>query len=105
VLPDVLKPNLRLVFCGTAAGKVSAERGHYYAHSRNKFWETLCKVELTRRQFQPHEYRQLIRAGIGLTDIAKHVYGMDNELPRGSLNRKAATELRERILRYRPKVL
>jgi double-stranded uracil-DNA glycosylase len=31
VLPDVLGPGLRVVFCGTAAGAVSAVRGAYYA--------------------------------------------------------------------------
>ncbi|NIR58662.1 MAG: mismatch-specific DNA-glycosylase, partial [Gammaproteobacteria bacterium] len=32
VLPDVLAENLDIVFCGSAAGRVSAARGAYYAH-------------------------------------------------------------------------
>ena len=31
VLPDLLRPGLRLVVCGTAAGAVSAAKGAYYA--------------------------------------------------------------------------
>ena len=29
VLPDLLVPNLSVVFCGTAVATASAERGHY----------------------------------------------------------------------------
>ena len=49
ILPDVLAPGLRLVFCGTAAGTVSAARRCYYAHPQNKFWRTLYAVGLTPR--------------------------------------------------------
>ena len=37
VLPDLIKPGLKIVFCGTAAGTVSAKRGAYYAHPQNRF--------------------------------------------------------------------
>lgn len=33
ILPDVLQPNLNIVFCGTAPGTVSAQRGAYYANA------------------------------------------------------------------------
>lgn len=46
VLPDVLKPDLKIVFCGTAAGRESAARGAYYAGSGNSFWKTLHEVGL-----------------------------------------------------------
>jgi len=38
MLPDVLAANLDVVFCGTAAGKRSAEVGMYYAGPGNRFW-------------------------------------------------------------------
>ncbi len=81
VLPDVLEPGLKVVFCGTAAGTVSARRGAYYAHPQNKFWRVLFAVGLTPRLVRPEEYRELPQWGLGLTDIAKHVSGMDRELP------------------------
>lgn len=37
ILPDRLGPGLRVVFCGTAAGAVSARKGHYYAGPGNLF--------------------------------------------------------------------
>ena len=74
-----------IVFCGTAAGSVSAARGAYYAHPQNKFWRILYDVRLTPRLLRPEEYLELPRWGLGLTDIAKNVSGMDRELPRGAL--------------------
>ncbi|HEY4125662.1 MAG TPA: mismatch-specific DNA-glycosylase [Rhizomicrobium sp.] len=105
VLPDLLTSGLKLVFCGTAAGTVSAQRGHYYAHPQNKFWRTLHKVGLTPRLLAPSEFLLLAGFGIGLTDIAKHVSGMDNQLPPGSLGRLAADALRQRIIEFGPRIL
>ena len=81
VLPDLLRPGLRIVFCGTAAGTVSAARGAYYAHPQNRFWSALHAIGLTPRLLRPEEYPELPQWGLGLTDIAKHVSGMDRELP------------------------
>ncbi|GEO17500.1 hypothetical protein [Microvirga aerophila] len=36
-LPEVLLPNLKIVFCGTAAGNRSAASGAYYAQPGNRF--------------------------------------------------------------------
>ena len=54
VLPERLKPGLKLVFCGTAAGRQSALQQAYYAHGQNKFWKTLYEVGLTPSLFAPH---------------------------------------------------
>jgi TDG/mug DNA glycosylase family protein len=105
ILPDRLKPGLKLVFCGTAAGRVSARQQAYYAHGQNKFWKTLHAVGLTPRQFAPHEYELLWDHGIGLTDIAKHDFGMDHQLPRDALGGDAAAALRARVLKVQPAIL
>jgi TDG/mug DNA glycosylase family protein len=105
VLPDRLKPGLKLVFCGTAAGTQSALQQAYYAHGQNKFWKTLHTVGLTPRLYAPHEYETLWEHGIGLTDIAKHAYGMDHQLPKDALDGEAAQALRARILKAAPRIL
>jgi len=105
VLPDRLRPGLKLVFCGTAAGRVSALQQAYYAHGQNKFWKTLHAVGLTPRQFAPGEYKLLWDHGIGLTDIAKHDFGMDHQLPRDALGGDAAAALKARVLQVRPAIL
>lgn len=82
ILPDLLRPGLRLVFCGSAPGAVSAARGAYYAHPGNRFWPVLQAAGLTPRRLAPAEYPLLLDYGIGLTDMAKHAAGNDAELPR-----------------------
>jgi TDG/mug DNA glycosylase family protein len=105
VLPERLRPGLRLVFCGTAAGRQSALQKAYYAHAQNKFWRTLHAVGLTPHQFMPADYPALWDLGIGLTDIAKFAYGMDHQLPKESLGREAALALRARIEKIAPRHL
>lgn len=105
ILPDRLRPGLKLVFCGTAAGRQSALKRAYYAHAQNKFWTTLHQVGLTPSLFLPHDYETLWEHGIGLTDIAKHDFGMDHQLPKGALGDVAAQALKARILNVKPRIL
>ncbi len=105
MLPDVLGPGLRVVFCGTAVGSVSAKRGAYYAHPQNKFWRVLHEVRLTPRLLRPEEFREAPQWGLGLTDIAKHMSGMDRELPANALGGAACAALHAKIEATRPKLL
>jgi TDG/mug DNA glycosylase family protein len=87
VLPDVLPTGLRAVICGTAAGKQSGERGHYYADTtRNCFWSVLHQVGLTPRELSPSDFGSLSDFGLGLTDIAKAVSGVDASLAPADFN-------------------
>lgn len=80
VLPDVLRPGLAVVFCGTAAGTASARAKAYYAGPGNRFWRTLCETGLTPAQLAPDEFARLPELGIGLTDICKVLHGSDLEV-------------------------
>ncbi len=102
VLPDVLGPGLKLVFCGTAAGRRSAAEHAYYAHPGNLFWRALFEAGLTPRLLAPVEFPQLRQLGIGLTDLAKRHSGNDADLPRDAFDIAA---LRAKITRYRPRLL
>jgi TDG/mug DNA glycosylase family protein len=105
ILDDMLAPGLRIVLCGTAPGRVSARQQAYYAHPQNKFWRILHETGLTPQRLRPEEYRELLSLGIGLTDIAKQAFGMDNQLPRGSLGREATAALRAKIELYQPGIV
>ncbi|MBV9550970.1 MAG: mismatch-specific DNA-glycosylase [Alphaproteobacteria bacterium] len=105
ILPERLRPGLKLVFCGTAAGRKSALEQAYYAHGQNKFWKTLHRTGLTPRLFAPQDYPLLDELGIGLTDIAKFVFGMDHQLPKDALGTEAAEALRKRIKKFAPRHL
>jgi TDG/mug DNA glycosylase family protein len=80
MLPDLLRPGLEVVFCGTAAGSASARAMAYYAGPGNAFWRTLFATGLTSRQLAPSEYERLLGFGIGLTDLCKIRHGSDAEV-------------------------
>ena len=86
ILPDVIEPGLRVVFCGTAVGTKSAQTGAYYAGPGNSFWATLHEIGLTPRQLRPSEYAELTRYGIGLTDICKISSGSDRAVGSGGFD-------------------
>jgi double-stranded uracil-DNA glycosylase len=102
VLPDVLERGLAIVFCGTAAGTASARRCAYYAGPGNRFWNTLFEVGLIPRLIAPEEFESVTEFGLGLTDLAKHVAGCDEDLPDGCFD---GVGLTERILAISPGIL
>jgi TDG/mug DNA glycosylase family protein len=105
ILPDVLQPGLRLVFCGTAPGPESARRGLYYAHPGNRFWRTLHATGLVPEPLGPADYPRLPAFGIGLTDVAKFDWGLDAALPRTALGLEARADLHRRIAAAAPRML
>lgn len=102
VLPDVLEPGLRLVFCGMAAGLTSARLGAYYARPGNRFWPALAQAGFTPRLFRPEEFRLLAGRGIGLTDLGKGQQGVDRQVVITDQDR---ARLRDAILRVAPRAL
>lgn len=102
VLPDLLRPGLDLVICGSAAGKVSAAVGAYYAGPGNRFWPILHETGLTPRRLAPAEYPLLMEFGIGLTDMCKTASGADSDLPRAADDRAGFLA---RIEAARPRVV
>lgn len=102
VLPDILQPDLALVFCGSAASRRSASRGAYYAGPGNRFWIILHKVGLTAECLAPEDYASVLKCGIGLTDLAKKKSGADSALSAKDYDRRA---LAVKIERYAPRWL
>lgn len=99
---DVLAPNLDVVFCGTALGRVSARARAYYANPNNYFWRTLYLVGLTPTLIKPNDYAHVLHHGIGLTDLCKTAYGQDSELPENAFDYEG---LRAKIQTYQPRHL
>lgn len=90
------------MFCGSAAGPVSARVGAYYAGPGNRFWPTLAAVGLTPELLPPTRFRDLPAYGLGLTDLCQRDSGSDADLPAGGDDPAA---LDAKIRRYRPGVL
>jgi TDG/mug DNA glycosylase family protein len=99
MLPDLLAPLLRVLFCGTAAGHASARAGHYYAGPGNRFWQMLAETGLTPRLLKPQEDHLMPSLGFGLTDLAKGVSGMDRDIPAAAYAPEALAAI---VARVRP---
>ncbi len=102
MLPDVLAPGLRVIFCGTAAGSTSAAAGAYYANPGNSFWVTLHRIGLTPHVLRPDQFRTLLEHGIGLTDLVKVQAGTDDRI---AFAGKDVVGIRARIEHYQPRAL
>jgi len=102
ILPDVLEPGLKIVFCGTAAGTTSARARAYYAGPGNRFWDMLFETGLTPKRLDPAQFQDVIAYGIGLTDVVKTASGSDASLPTTAFD---PDRLRERILELKPGIL
>jgi TDG/mug DNA glycosylase family protein len=69
-IPDVLGPDLRVLFCGINPGRVSAAARAHFANPRNDFWRLLHAAGFTRRLLTPAEQFDLLQDRIGVTNAA-----------------------------------
>ena len=102
ILLDLLKPHLKIVFCGRAVGPESARQKSYYARPGNKFWPALYWVRFTPALLKAREYRTLLNYELGLTDLVKHHSGTDKRV---KATDKDIAQLKKKISRYQPKTL
>jgi len=103
-LPDVLAPGLDVLFCGINPSLLSAERGHHFARPGNRFWPALHRAGLTPRQLAPEEDRELLRHGLGVTNLVDRPTRTAAELT-GEELRAGADALAALVARYRPRVV
>ncbi|MBB4122220.1 uracil-DNA glycosylase family protein [Martelella radicis] len=99
---DLLAPELKIVFCGTAKGTISARTGSFYANPSNRFYRTLHETGLTPERIDPAEFRRLLDYGIGLTDLNQVESGMDRVLNEKHFDLQG---FREKMLHFRPRLI
>ncbi len=103
-LPDLIAPDLAVLFCGINPGLYSAAVGHHFARPGNRFWPTLFAAGFTPRLFSGFEDRELLAVGAGLTNIVARASSAAAELSADEL-RAGADVLRRKVARYRPRFL
>lgn len=105
MLPEIWEPDLPVVFVGTAVDELSDTLGFYHLHPRSRFWELLEIGGITpariitpserkaladghtrgnlsdpvRSLFIQKKTSQLLRLGIGLTDLNRRVIALDDK--------------------------
>ncbi len=96
-VPDVLAPDLRVVFCGINPGRVSAAAHAHFANPRNDFWRLLHAARFTSRLYEPAEQFELLNEGIGVTNAAHRTTPGSGDLRRGDF--AGSAERLERLAR------
>src|SRR5213078_3973683 len=81
-VPDVLAPDLRIVFVGINPGRVSAAARAHFANPRNDFWRLLHDAGFTPRPLEPGEQFEALRFRIGLTNAATRTTAGSSDLRR-----------------------
>lgn len=84
-IPDVLAPDLRVLFSGINPGLYSAATGHHFARPGNRFWPALHSAGFTDRQLHPSEQEQLLDLGLGITNVAARATARADELTAAEL--------------------
>ena len=103
-VPDVLGPDLEVVFCGINPGRVSAAAAAHFANPRNDFWRLLHDAGFTPRLYAPSEQFELLGLGIGLTNAAYRTTKGSGDLRRADF--AGSRERLERIvLDLRPRAI
>ena len=103
-LPDVIGPDLRVLFCGINPGLYTAAVGHHFARPGNRFWPALHKSGFTNRLVSPFEESELLELGIGITNVVAHATATAAELTREDFV-KGGRSLTAKVRRYRPRIV
>jgi TDG/mug DNA glycosylase family protein len=79
-IPDLVGPDLRVLFCGINPGGLSGETGLHFARGGNRFWRLLHAGGFTDHVFAPSEQGVLPSLGIGITNVVERVTAAASEL-------------------------
>ena len=102
VIPDVLRPDLDVVFVGINPGLWSGAVGHHFARPGNRFWKALHRSGFTDRLLFPFEDATLLEWRLGLTNLVARTTATADELSADEL-RAGATALEERLAPLGPR--
>ncbi len=103
-VPDVIAPNLRVLFCGINPGLYTAAVGHHFARPGNRFWPALYRAGFTSKLLKPSEERELLSQGYGITNVVERATAAAAELSAEEFI-AGGQRLQAKVRRFRPKFL
>jgi double-stranded uracil-DNA glycosylase len=103
-VPDVIAPELKLLFCGINPGLYSAATRHHFAHPGNRFWPAVFAGGFTPEQLSPFDERRLLEWNYGITNMGSRATATAGELGAEEL-RSGAKRLRRKLKKYKPRFL
>ncbi len=103
-VPDVINPDLRVLFCGINPGLYTTAVGHHFARPGNRFWPVLYLSGFTNRLLSPFEERELLELGLGITNVVARATASASELTRKDFV-EGGRALKAKVRRYRPRII
>ena len=101
-VPDVIKPNLNVLFVGINPGLYTAAVGHHFARPGNRFWPALHLSGFIPRLMSPFDEHELLDLNLGITNLVPRATATADQLTADEL-RAGAKTLTRKIRRYRPR--
>jgi TDG/mug DNA glycosylase family protein len=103
LVPDLIAPGLRVLFCGINPGLYTAAIGHHFGRPGNRFWPALFAGGFTDRLLSPYDERELLARGYGITNVVARATARADELTTEELVEGGRTMV-AKIKRYRPRI-
>lgn len=104
MITDILRPELRVVFCGINPGLKTASSGFHFADATNRFWKVLYKSGLTKTLLAPEDELMLLDNNCGITMLVERPTVRADQLSADELKQGGAT-LIDKIERYQPEAV
>ena len=103
-VPDVIKADLKVLFCGINPGLYTAAVGHHFARPGNRFWPALYAAGFTERLLSPFEECGLLKSGYGITNVVARATPSADQLTKTEIV-AGGKKLVAKVNRYRPQIL
>jgi len=101
-VPDLIRPDLEVLFCGINPGLYSGATRHHFARPGNRFWPALHAAGFTPRLVSPWDEHLLLDEGLGITNLVARATATAAELSAAEL-RVGRKRLERKVARYRPR--
>ncbi len=102
LLPDILRADLTVVFCGINPALSAAAEGHHFAGRSNRFWRVLHQAGFTPEEILPEDDRSILHYHCGLTSVVARPTARADELSADEFT-AAAAHFERKIRRYAPR--
>lgn len=101
-VPDLIAPDLLVLFCGINPGLYSGAIGHHFARPGNRFWPVLHAAGFTGRILSPFDEHELLERGYGITNLVERATAGADDLSRAEIV-EGSRRLAAKVLHYRPR--
>jgi TDG/mug DNA glycosylase family protein len=100
--PDILAPNLDVIFCGINPAASAAAAGHNFSNPSNRFWQVLHLGGFTGVRLDPRDERRLLEFRCGITAVVRRATKRAAEVLPDEFKR-ARRGFEAKVRRYAPR--